>query len=452
MSSPTEFLQKASEVLIEEMFLVSSSGVVVDLKTFFKEISIFESIYSPFMSGNILIADNLNLIKNLFINGGEFLTIKIRTPGLSRESYIYKTFRVFSISNRNIVDQSSQIYILNFISAEGFESELNPLYRSFSGKASDIVANIFENNFVKSRYIRIKDEVLSDDTKSELLILDETDNEIKFISPGWSALKCLQWISSKSIPKSGKACNYLFFEGNKRFYFGPLEYIFKLGIDASIGLYRFFPSGAIAAEDAESKLFQISSVRMKDISDSLNSSVNGRLASRMVNINFFEKDYSYKDYYHIDSYFDYVHTGGTKDESVIPIFSIPAIANPTNYIKINTVHPNLFDNAIDNVSEKNSEIFGNRISNLLDLETHIIEIIIPGRSDVEVGSLVYLDFPDTSPVDGTDILSDNSDGMLSGRYIITKINHKINSMARHDMICEVARDSYTDISIGNRPI
>ena len=86
------------------------------------------------------------------------------------------------------------------------------------------------------------------------------------------------------------------------------------------------------------------------------------------------------------------------------------------------------------------------------METHIIEIIIPGRSDVEVGSLVYLDFPDTSPVDGTDILSDNSDGMLSGRYIITKINHKINSMARHDMICEVARDSYTDISIGNRPI
>jgi len=447
MTSQAEFLQRASEVLIEELVLISSTGVLVDLKTFFKEINIFESVYSPVITGNILIGDNINLIKNLTITGGEYITIKLRTPGLSRPAYIYKTFRIFSITDRIIVDQSSQLYILNFISQEGFSNELSPLYSAFSGKTSDIVFDIFNNYFVEPRYLTMNyhSGTLVPDIKSELILLDESENEVKFVSPGWSPLKCFQWLASKSIPAGSEACNFVFFEGNKNFYFGPLETIFNLGVDASIGSYRYFTPGTRETTDSVEKMFQISEVRMTNLHDALDSLTSGRLSSRLVNINFMEKDYSYTDYSHIDNFGKYTHTSGTKAESNIPIIPNPTYFNPKNFFRINTIQPGLFDNANQNINEKMPDIFGNRLSNMLDLNTYVLEITIPGRTDIEVGSLIYIDLPDPSPVDSTDLSASNFDHMSSGRYLMTKINHKISALGRHDMICEVAKDSFINV-------
>ena len=86
------------------------------------------------------------------------------------------------------------------------------------------------------------------------------------------------------------------------------------------------------------------------------------------------------------------------------------------------------------------DIYGNRLSNLIELNSLKLNISIYGRTDVEAGRIMDIKFPDMSPVDETDMASEHVDSRYSGRYLITSIHHKIN-IAKHIMTMEVIRDS-----------
>lgn len=278
MNRSAEFLQRAGDILIEELLLVSSNGVYIDIRSSFREINIFESIYSPVLNGDIFIADNVNLVKNLQMTGNEYIVIKLKTPSFDSSSTIHKTFRIFSISSRKIIDQITQGYVLSFISNEGFKDTLNPLFSSYEGKISEIVQDIYENEIAMSRNLIIKDGNLVDSESTSLLILDETRNSAKFVSPGWSPIGCINWLASKSLPAKGKACNYFFWETNKRFIFGPLEKIFEtITNDATlmVGYYSYFPPNTRETYDVTEKLFHIENIRMPILLDNLRNSSSG---------------------------------------------------------------------------------------------------------------------------------------------------------------------------------
>ena len=68
------------EIQINHVLLISHIGEVVDLSAIMTQIEIYENIFSPFISGNILINDSTNLIKNLPIIGQEKLEIEFLSP------------------------------------------------------------------------------------------------------------------------------------------------------------------------------------------------------------------------------------------------------------------------------------------------------------------------------------------------------------------------------------
>ena len=93
--------QTAGSVDIQTMALVSSAGKYINLTDYMAEINIYEDMFSPFMYGNMTIVDSRNLLKEVPIVGDEYLVVKIKTP--STNSFISKTFRVFSVSDREVV-------------------------------------------------------------------------------------------------------------------------------------------------------------------------------------------------------------------------------------------------------------------------------------------------------------------------------------------------------------
>ena len=72
---------------------------------------------------------------------------------------------------------------------------------------------------------------------------------------------------------------------------------------------------------------------------------------------------------------------------------------------------------------------------------------MPGRTDIDLGMLVYLNFPNTSEK-GSDPRPDELfDERISGIYSITGIRHHISTAANsHNMKLEVVRDSVGDMS------
>ena len=449
-----ERLQRAGQVNIEQLKLVSSNNEVVDLTEFLVELNIYEDIFSSHLYGDVLLTDSRNLIDDLNIHGEEFINVKLRTPSFNDKDTIEKTFRVFKISNREIVrDSNTQNFVLHFVSSELFYDILLPLFVPFEGNITDVVGEIFTNYIATSRNFNIADsekEIKENERATDLVIIEEAKNKVKFVSPGWSPFKCINWLASKAIPTQGVARTFLFFESNKNFYFGTVESLFKNSYDNQnyIGTY-YIAASNIREEnggaDLNREMFLAKDVSMTETTDYIKNYTNGYLANRLIFLDVLNKEYELVDYDHIENYENQYHSSG-KGNKAIPVFKQDSFRNSATNISFYPKNPKLFDDFPDNVSEVMKDIYGNRKSSLLELTNTKMNITVPGRTDVEVGRMLYFNYPALGPRDASDTGDSMQDKLYSGYYLITAIHHKVNKN-EHTMTMEIVKDSlYVDNS------
>lgn len=437
-------LHAAGEVLIERIKLVSSKNIIIDLNEFLVELNIYEDLYSNFIKGNLILTDSRNLIEKLPIIGEEYLFIKIRTP--SFDQVIEKTFRVFKTTDRTIVrDNNTENYILHFASIELFHDILLPLYLPFEGDIYSVVGELYENYISSNRNYEIsqnQDNIKEIEKITPLVILNETQNKVKFVSPGWTPFKCINWLASKAIPKHEVAKNYLFFETNKAFYFGSIEYLLQeSNLDKNfIGEYTPSISNIRSGTrtlDLNREFFIASDIRMIHANDAVKNMTSGYLSNRLIEVDVYNKKYTSIDYDHVNDYKNQFHTSGDGSTS-IPTFLDDTMRNPVSSISYYPKNQKLFNNFENNVNEKMNEIHGNRKSSLIELTNVVLNMTIPGRTDVEVGRVLYLNYP---TIEGLNSKNDNgTDKYYSGYYLISAINHKINKIS-HTMTLECVKDS-----------
>lgn len=444
----TPSIQKAGSVNVRELKLISANNLIVDLNEFLVELNLYEDIFSSHMYGDILISDSRNLIDTLPIIGEESLVLEFFTPSFEEQQQIIKkTFRVFKLSGRQIVrDNNTQLFVLHFASVELFYDMLLPLYRSFSGKITDIVQDLYFDYVATNR-----DAELSTDLKTvkpgtrvtPLIIINDTSNQVKFVSPGWTPFKCINWLASKSIPETGVGKNFLFFETNKSFYFGSLEYIFKNSIETKniVGTYTYSPNNKKESNgrDFLKEFYTVSDMEMVDTTDHIKNYTNGYLANRLITLDVYNKIYKRIDYDYVEDYKNNYHTSG-KGSEAIPVFTTDSPRNFASSVSFYPVNPKLFNNFPGNVSEKMEEIYGNRKSSLLGMTNIKLNITVPGRSDVEVGNLIYFKFPSLGPTSEEDKNKEKVDKNYSGYYLITAIHHRV-TISEHVMIMEIVKDS-----------
>ena len=445
-------LQRAGEVRIEQLKLINSSDEVIDLSEFVVELNIFEDLFKNYLHGNIVLTDSRNLIDRFNLHGEEFLNVKLRTPSFPDSQVIEKTFRVFKLTDRAIVrDNNTQNFVLHFISIEFFYDISLPLFAPFEGIVSDVAGQIFTNFIATPRKFNVSESsntISETQTGTDMIVINETANKVKFISPGWSPFKCINWLASKAIPADGIAKNYIFFESNKNFYFGTLENLFRDAHANKNYLGRYLISASNIREDKNSQnvsreMFLAKDVEMVESADYIKNYTNGYLANRLVYLDVFNKEYELVDYDHVLNYEKQHHTSGIGNESK-PVFSKDTFRNYATNISFYPKNPKLFTDYPDNVSEKMGEIYGNRLSSMLELTNIKMNMTVPGRTDAEVGRLIYFEYPSLGAKDEKDTGSSAQDKLYSGYYIITAIHHKVNKL-EHQMVMEVIKDSlYVD--------
>ena len=446
-------LQRAGEVRIEQLKLINSADEIIDLTEFIVELNLFEDLFKNYLHGNLVLTDSRNLIDQFNIHGEEFLNVRFRTPSFPDSAVIEKTFRVFKLSDRTIVrDKNTQNFVLHFISIEFFLDINLPLFAPFEGTITDVAGTIFSDFIASSRNFNVSElgnEITEDPKPTELIVINKASNKVKFISPGWSPFKCINWLASKAIPETGTAKNFIFFESNKNFYFGTLENLFRDAHENKNYLGRYLISVSNIRDDKNSQdvnreMFLAKDVEMIETSDYIKNYTNGYLANRLVYLDVFNKEYELVDYDHTLNYEKQFHSSGNGEEAK-PVFSKETFRNFATNISFYPKNPKLFTEYPDNISEKMGEIYGNRLSSMLELTNIKMNMTIPGRTDAEVGRLIYFEYPSLGAKDGTDTGSSAQDKLYSGYYIITAIHHKVNKH-EHSMIMEVIKDSlYVDI-------
>jgi hypothetical protein len=110
-------LNFAGDVDIEELTLISMvSKKTLDITNQVIAIHIFEDLFSPFISGNLILRESIDILNNLPLMGQEYLRLKIKTPTFPNSDAIQGFFYVYSITDRTFLAERNVVYKLNFIS------------------------------------------------------------------------------------------------------------------------------------------------------------------------------------------------------------------------------------------------------------------------------------------------------------------------------------------------
>src|SRR6185437_7357724 len=317
-------LLNAGDVSVNEVTLICTNGKQIDLMPFMIELNITEDIFASSLYGNIMITDSLGIIEAGPIIGEEYIRVNINTPGM--DARIYKTFKVYNISDRAvIIDDKSQAFTLHFCSPEVFVDTYAKIFKTFSGRASDVAATLYQNYLQTARNIVVnadtKQFVESDDP-TPLTVLNDTDNTVKFTCPGWGAMKALSWLASKSIATGTKSSDGLFYETSQGFYWGSVGSIIKAFATkkAVAGEFYYSPNnirvheGPVAVNGVQytvpnlARSFKImEDFKVVDSFNKLKSNQQGYYANQVLTVDLTHKSYKYNNFDYVTQFGNYPH-------------------------------------------------------------------------------------------------------------------------------------------------
>jgi hypothetical protein len=408
----------AGDVNIEKIQIVSSTGFFQDITNQVIGIQVFEDLFSPFITGSLIIKDSLDLATTFPLVGEEFVDIKISTPTL--KTPIEGRFYLFKMANKEILGDRSVTYELHFISQHAVIDLNKKVSKAWSGKCSDIVKEIMSS----------KEFGLQIDSKMQFV--EETRNEIKFISNFWNPVKSLNYVCDHSL-NFNESPTYVFFQNRQGYNFVSLETLYTNNDIVQEFYYDNYkrdelPGGG-SVINPEQQYKRIKEIRIPESYDYLDNIRKGMFASRQYAYDITTKLVTVNNHDIRDSYNEGAHL------NPYPIFSKNAIYKYSSMI---LAKPTYYGSFTDKKDVTNATFIQKRISLMRSADSSKIEITVPGRSDYTVGQKCLLAIDKMQPIKKTE--DDTLDTNVSGAYIIGAVNHYIDR-ERHECIIELFKDS-----------
>ena len=439
----------------------------VNIQSLVQELNIYEGIEQAAVHGTLVLVDSINLIGNLPIQGTERLMFKLSTPGTSKLEHIIDAseetghpFYVYKISNKQQPSQGTLVYTIHFASREFLRNIRTKVSQAYSGKLSSMVQEI------------VADKKGLDSRKA--LYYEETGNQDKVVIPNLSPFKAISLIAKRSLPKYGKGVGYYFYETTKGFYFQSWENMcaqYARIENSPMQTYYYQPRNITdpdVEELGETKIEQdLKSVEsykfINTFHDTAAAQALGTYGHRVISYNLYNKAFKTTDYHYHDQFNDTVHADYTYDIGMTG--TAPQIRdNPVDFDNLG-----VSDYAESMVSlypttqflhDDDSGSFGTDVAddgkfegirNAQRMQINAgttIEMTVPGQTQIMPGLII--DF-EIRPVETEGVTADkkNYDPQYSGRYVITKVRHRITKQD-YKMVFECKKDSVREPLRGNK--
>jgi hypothetical protein len=401
------------KVDIEKLDLITVNGGRFDLTDSFVEINVYEDMFANCMTGSILIEDTKNLISVLPIMGNETLSFSIR--GINGET-ISRDFFVYRISNRTKPKPRKQNYVLHFCSPEMINDANRKISRSFKGKTSDVIKDIFTASYGLA-------------SKRQIYI-EPSDNSVTFISPYWEPFKLINHIASLSKNSVGRP-SYLFFESNKSYEFSSVETLLKQPakhsyIDSDVSAENYSSGTSLNTTE---RLSVIKNIQFIEDFDFLKRLSNGMFSTKLHEFDTTTKRITTNTHDYFKEFNTYPHLESS------PLFDKNVVAGSNAKISFVTKSSKYLGEFF--VDAKSA--IQKRDTLLQSIMAHRIVIEVFGRTDLKVGNVINVTMPKNASIDDGN-KSRIIDDKYSGKYLVTAIRHKIIGN-QHDMIVECSKES-----------
>lgn len=138
-----------------------------DIKSYILELSLFEDIELPYISGSMTAMDDLGSFFEMNLKGTEQITIEIFAPETPEANFSI-TMNITSIVRKVKTNERTEVYTLSLISPIAFKDEGVKLSKSYHGVLDSIAGNIVETylgaeinrNYQTSRAVQEKVKVI----------------------------------------------------------------------------------------------------------------------------------------------------------------------------------------------------------------------------------------------------------------------------------------------------
>jgi hypothetical protein len=431
--------QRASDVRIDFIELLTPAGTY-DLTNFLISFNMYESIYEECVRIEIVINDSVNLPYYAPILGEEQLNMIFSTQSVERGEQEINPGQMYSVSitDRHIVKDRQNVYILHFVSQQGLCSMNSTVSRSYQGKTiSQIVFDIY-------------DEYLDNDDSGNELIIEPTKGIENIVIPNWKPFDAINWLSKRAL-NSNDVPNYLFWESNGNTYFQSVDTLMKQEVIQKF-VYNPLSNDTTKLVAAKNNAMEIDNMEIISQFNITHNIENGLYASKMITHDIVKKKITERTHSLDDIYDGRInHT-----DEYMPISRIEtdyAINDRHTFAPLDTNHSNQGDNIQSYYDSKiivwpkhnkmfsqtPTEEYDNNVEdwllqrNALIHSLNQIKVVIttPGMSFLRSGQKVELTVPSPEKVvktgDGKITNKESlKDYYLSGEYIITAINHDVN--------------------------
>jgi hypothetical protein len=377
---------------------ISADGRSRDITNLTLEIQIRQDLFLGFMSGEMLVADGIDLHSRSAMHGNEYIFLHLTEPEQSVS--IRKAFRIYKLANRHPTTSGGQRYVIYFASPEMFTSNQKKISRAYkSSTVSEVAQDIMVNYLdIDSNRIRVDDS------------LDASD----IIVPSKRPAEALNWLASRAYGQD--ATCWFFYENLDGFNFRSLQSIYKEGTKIKV---PFTFENKTGMKQLEMDKYTIDDIDGKTDFDSLSTLTHGGTALSLLGIDPIARSHVRNDY-------------GV--DQLPTLYPAPAMSNPDNLF----AQTDAYQLAYLQMDGTRSDEWVKRVMTLATLNNSLMELVVPGNMRLQVGTLVNLRIPyATTPSEG-----DIWDKRKSGKYLVVAVNQKFDlSNHRFNTIILLSRDS-----------
>jgi len=422
----------AGDIEVKGIVLISQTGEVVDIGKIVLEVNIFQSLNKHYLECEVVVSDSLSILQSLKgdrnkgiqggFNGGEVLIISYRTKD---DSLSYKThfFGVHEVSDRMRVDEKVESYILNGISAEAYRTSYRRISRSYGGTKGNLISNMIKS--IVDEFVYDKDiksihrnyrQVVGKSVDKKIEI-DSTSGLQRFVIPNMTIDDTIRFLTSeadndKHIPY------YMFYEASDGFRFKDLNNLVTQDpkeryVYVATNVKEEEDDPELAVRDFQ-KIISYDSIRQTDL---LFNTKAGLFRSKTINLDILKKNksevvFNYENEYEKFSKLQKWKIPGQVDDD-------PVVYMMTSRTGHDVCCP-VFEPE-NHLPKKINQFTSRKKSYERHIFNSVLEVTVPGNSELDVGDIIKLDIPNATTLDDYD---GKKDKYLSGNYLITKIRHK----------------------------
>ena len=414
-----------------------------DIKAIMQELNIYESIYKSGITGSVVINDATNIVGNLPIQGTETLSFRLSTPNdttplgiINATQETGQPFHIYKLADKQQLSEGMQFFVLHFASREFMRNTRVRVSQALEGGIHNMVQEIVANpDYLDSR---------------KFLYFQQTRNQDKFVIPNLRPFSAIDFLCSKAMPSNSKSAGYLFYETTKGFHFRSFESLLytSAGVKRTAKqTFKYMPANVSDEDRGDNAQFsndftQVESYKfLNNVHDTALNSLMGTYGHRIITHNLYNKSYDIADYHYHDYYDEVLHADGQNRPQVVN--------TPVDYDNRSISDYNEARVSVDSTSSylHDTDLPGKAQTTGIDEATRIsvqnqitngtrLQLVVKGQSFLQAGDVIDFELREVSDRNP----QGEKDRQFGGRYVITKIRHRITS-EEYKQVLECVKDS-----------